>query len=278
MMQCIGASTSDSSEAMERSLSCRICKGQTADFAKATILGKYEIDYFRCATCGFIQTEKPYWLQEVYSEAINLSDVGLITRNIRLSRLTKTIICALFDPEGKYLDYGGGYGIFVRMMRDFGFDYYRYDKYCQNLFAKGFDVKEEEERGFTLVTAFELLEHLDDPVATFEKLARYSSNIFFTTELVPKSTPRPDQWWYYGLDHGQHISFYTLHSLHLLADRLSLNLYSNGLGCHLMTDRKISPRLFRLLCRDEVVSLSNWLYTRKSLLEEDFKRITGIGI
>ena len=163
------------------------------------------------------------------------------------------------------------------MMRDFGFDFYRYDKYCQNLFARGFDVTEEEKR-FTLVTAFELLEHLDNPVSVIEKLLQYSSSIFFTTELVPKSTPQPDQWWYYCLDHGQHISFYTLQSLQLLAERFSLNLYSNGSGYHLMTDRKISPLLFRLLCREEVVSLSNWLYTRKSLLDEDYKRITGIEI
>jgi len=259
-------------------MSCRICNGQTAIFSKATILGKYEIDYFRCIKCGFIQTEEPYWLQEVYSEAINLSDVGLITRNIRLSRQTKTLICALFEPDGKFLDYGGGYGMFVRMMRDFGFDCYRYDKYCDNLFARGFDVVEDGEKNFTLVTAFELLEHVVDPVPMFENLLRYSSSIFFTTELVPKSTPPPDQWWYYCLDHGQHISFYSLQSLQLLADKFSLNLYSNGLGYHLMTDRKISPFLFRLLCRDEIVSLSNWLYKRKSLMDEDYKRITGIII
>lgn len=277
MRQYINANTSVNSEAMEGYMSCKICDGQTVFFAKSTILGKYEIDYFRCSRCGFIQTEKPYWLGEVYAEAINLSDIGLLTRNVRLSRLTKTLICTLFDPEGKFLDYGGGYGVFVRMMRDLGFDYYRFDKYCQNLFAKGFDVTEEMEN-FTLITAFELFEHLVDPVSMVEELLQKSTTIFFTTELVPKSTPLPNQWWYYCLDHGQHISFYTLHSLRLLADRFSLNLYSNELGYHLMTDRKLSPFLFRLLCRDEVVGLSNLFYTRESLLDEDYKRITGVEI
>ena len=88
----------------------------------------------------------------------------------------------------------------------------------------------------------------------------------------------PDQWWYYCLDHGQHISFYTLNSLQVLADRYSLNLYSDKRGFHLMTNRKISTRLFRLLCRDGVVGLLNGHFTRKSLLDEDYKRITGIEI
>jgi methyltransferase family protein len=276
-MQIFGAASSVISETMEGSMSCKICNGQAVDFARATILKKYEIGYTRCSKCGFIQTEKPYWLPEVYAEAINLSDVGLITRNIQLSRMTKALICALFDHNGTFLDYGGGYGMFVRMMRDLGLDYYRYDRYCNNLFAKGFDVSEEEERRFTLVTAFELFEHIEDPVPMFERLLQYSANIFFTTELVPKSAPRPDQWWYYCLDHGQHISFYTLDSLQLLAERFSLNLYSNG-SYHLMTKRKLSPFLYRLLCRGEVVSLLNWLYTKKSLLDEDYKRITGMEI
>ncbi len=40
------------------------------------------------------------------------------------------------DP---FLDYAGGYGVFTRLMRDIGFDFYWHDPYTQNLFANGFE-------------------------------------------------------------------------------------------------------------------------------------------
>ena len=45
-----------------------------------------------------------------------------------------------FKSNGSIVDYGGGYGLLVRLMRNSGFDFYRYDPYCANFFAKGFEV------------------------------------------------------------------------------------------------------------------------------------------
>ena len=70
-----------------------------------------------------------------------------------------------FDPKAKFLDYGGGYGMLVRLMRNYGFDFYYFDKYCQNLFANGFDLKDSACSRFELLTAFELFEHFSEPVS-----------------------------------------------------------------------------------------------------------------
>ena len=115
---------------------CKICEQETERIFKLKVLNKYDVAYFQCKNCGFIQTERPFWLKEAYSEAVSALDTGVISRNLALVDLTTKIIYKSYDFSEKFLDYGGGYGIFVRLMRDRGFDFYRYDKHCSNLFAK----------------------------------------------------------------------------------------------------------------------------------------------
>jgi len=37
------------------------------------------------------------------------------------------------NPDGIFLDYAAGYGLFVRLMRDAGYNFRWSDLYCQNL-------------------------------------------------------------------------------------------------------------------------------------------------
>jgi len=41
------------------------------------------------------------------------------------------------NPDGIFLDYAAGYGLFVRLMRDAGYNFRWSDLYCQNLFVRG---------------------------------------------------------------------------------------------------------------------------------------------
>ncbi len=224
---------------------CKICETQSDPFGRAVALGKYNVQYFRCATCGFIETEHPYWLQEAYGDAIAFSDLGLIGRNVRFAPKVQVLIRLLSKPSGKFVDYGGGYGIFTRLMRDAGFDFYRQDRYCRNLFAAGFDA-EQGSCDYDLLTAFEVFEHLVDPVAELSEMLKLSRTVLFSTLLVPRDKPpQPNSWWYYALETGQHVAFYTRESLALLASRFGLRFFSMG-GFHLMTDQQIHPLLYRL--------------------------------
>src|SRR5437764_1504467 len=104
---------------------CNICEHDSRPFATAKLLHQYDVQYYRCVECGFVQTETPYWIDEAYTDPINESDVGLVSRNISFSRVTSFVISAFFDADARFMDYGGGYGLFVRLMRDMGFDFYR---------------------------------------------------------------------------------------------------------------------------------------------------------
>jgi hypothetical protein len=255
-------------------LKCKICGSLSHNFGRSRVLNKYNVDYYQCSQCGFVFTEEPYWLEEAYDSAINESDIGLISRNLSLSKLTKAMILFLFNQQSKFLDYGGGYGVFVRLMRDMGFDFYRYDQYCENLFAKSFDVDiQNNSERFEILTAYELFEHLVNPLDEIDKMLKLSNSIIFSTELLPLDNPRPNEWWYYGLDHGQHTSIYTFSSLKYIADKFDINVYTNGRSIHLLTRNKINPLLFKLLSRGKVSGLINVLCKREGLRQQDYQDV-----
>lgn len=246
-------------------MKCKICESDCRHFASAKVLGKYDIDYFQCSNCGFVQTEEPYWLDEAYSQPIASSDVGLAYRNLSFSQFTKNLLFNFFNHQENFLDYGGGYGLFVRLMRDAGFDFYWFDKFCQNLFAQGFEVDATKNNPFELVTAFEVLEHLVHPIGELEDILNCSKNILFSTELLPESNPKPDEWWYYVLHEGQHISIYTAKSLAIIATKFNLNLYSNGSSLHLLTEKELPDNVFEQLAKGELAAVN-----KVSLLQNDY--------
>ena len=228
-------------------------------------MGKYDVDYFQCSNCGFVQTEEPYWLEEAYSQPIASSDVGLAFRNLSFSQITQNLLFNFFNHQSRFLDYGGGYGLFVRLMRDGGFDFYWLDKFCQNIFAQGFEINAAANNQFELVTAFEVFEHLVHPMDELENLLKKSRNILLSTELLPESNPKPDEWWYYVLHEGQHVSLYTAKALSIIATKFNLNFYSNGSSLHLLTEKELPDDLFQQLAKGGLAAVN-----KASLLQNDF--------
>ena len=248
---------------------CRVCGSETRLFARGKVLRRHDAFYDRCVDCGFLQVRDVTWLDEAYGEAIASIDIGTIDRMIGCSCVTKTLLHAFFDVDGSFLDYGAGYGAFVRRMRDLGYRFHWYDKNCDNLFAKRHAASLEQHD--ELVTAFEVLEHIEDPYPELEAIARSTSALLFSTELLPQRPPALDAWPYYAAETGQHISFYTERSLEVLAERLGLHFTTNGKDLHLFSKRKVPPRAFRLLTRPRVAHFCNLFRNRGTLLYGDYQ-------
>lgn len=256
-------------------MKCKICGFSSNSFGDALILHKHRVCFFRCEKCDFIQTQDPFWLDESYSSIITKSDIGLVERNLTFAEKTRSLIVTCLDPNQSFVDYGGGYGLFTRLMRDKGFDFYHYDPFCHNLFATGFEAKNKNK--YSLATAWEVFEHVENPMKAIEDLLKFSHTIYFSTILIPDK-PRPlNEWWYYGLEHGQHISFYSLKTIKLICEIFNLSLlYSDG-NLHLISDEKINPLRLRI-CMDKKFSFIRELIKKPqsdSLLRSDFLIITG---
>jgi len=215
---------------------------------QSIILEKYTAHYDYCGSCGFLSAREPFWLDEAYDDAIAFSDTGLVERNISLARKLSAILYLVFNErrDGYFLDEAGGYGLLTRLMRDYGFDFYWEDKFCDNIFAKGFEEQ------FAIgecraVTAMEVMEHIEDPLSFVEDILNKtkSDTFIFTTVLFSGYPPAPGNWHYYSFETGQHISFYQKRTLAELSKRLDMKFYSSN-GIHIFTKRRISKLLLSL--------------------------------
>jgi hypothetical protein len=222
---------------------CPICLGVRTEAFRGRVLGRYDVTYLSCSSCGLVQTEEPYWLEEAYSKPIAALDTGILERTLVVGRA----LCALYGfvirPSGAVLDYAGGYGLLTRYLRDRGFDCYWTDPFTPNLLARGFEVRSAPTRVFDSVSAVEVIEHVMDPGALVDEVFdKYGARtLVLTTELAPADLTSTRDWWYVVPDTGQHISLYQRRTLEVLAETRSLRFHTRG-TIHLVTKERYGER------------------------------------
>lgn len=232
---------------------CPVCAGQRTEAFRHPILNKYPCAYFTCGQCGLLQTQEPFWLAEAYSSAIGRSDTGLLARNERAANMLTLLLPLISTRGGKFLDVAGGYGVLTRMMRDRGFDYFWSDKYCENIFASGFEDRPSNR--YDVITAFEVLEHVTDPVGFFEGLfARHDCRTIVFSTVLFDGAPPPEHWWYYAFDGGQHVSFYQRRTIDAIARHLGLKSYTSG-SVHILSERALPSLPLKLATNGVLASL-----------------------
>jgi len=247
---------------------CKICNAPVEKiFSTDKILNKYEADYLRCTDCGFIFIDNPFWLQEVYEHsAISEFDIGQLKRSEKFANILAKLIRKHFKLNSKFLDYGAGYGIFVRMMRDRGYDFLWYDKYSENIFAKNtIWYPKNDAIKFELISLIEVLEHIDNPLALFNETLKFADSLFITTEIIPnRNFIETDNWHYFAPLAGQHISFYSIKSLEKLAQSVNKYFYTDNKQVHLLTNQKINNKVLQRnkLKRFLITKIENYLTSK----------------
>ena len=214
---------------------CRVCARPSRFIQSQTILG-YNVNYFDCPHCAYIQTEYPHWLAQAHENPINHSDTGIMMRNLENARKVAMTLLSLGKLHGTVVDHAGGYGILVRLLRDAGIDAFWSDKYCENILARGFETNGGP---CDLATAFEVFEHLVDPLAELRKMLADASAVLLSTELVATAAPMNPDWWYLGRDHGQHIGFFRTTTFEYMARTLGCHYRTTGRSTHLFSTRPV---------------------------------------
>lgn len=272
-------------------MKCKICLSESNYIFNKKILQKHEVSYYQCSNCKFIQTDPHNWLDEAYNNvAIDGLDTGIVSRNLKLARVSEQLINIKYSTASSFIDYGGGTGLFVRLMRDKGYNFYRQDIYCKNIFAKYFDINDIEGNSvFDLLTAFEVFEHLVSPIEEIEKMFTLSDSIFFTTEIQPQSDI--EDWWYFVPESGQHISFYAIKSFNEICKQFNCFFFTNGSTTHMLTKSKfiVNNHEFNRIVNLQIplykrainklmyiLNRENHEYKTNSLIEDDFNYVKSI--
>ncbi|MDJ0689875.1 MAG: methyltransferase domain-containing protein [Xenococcaceae cyanobacterium MO_188.B32] len=254
-------------------ITCRLCEGKAVYLFSKKLLQKYEVAFFRCHQCKSLQTEAPYWLDEAYAGLRSIPDIAAVERVQKL-QLIVYFVAKIFglSPNDKILDWGGGDGLLVRMLRDLGLDAYLLDKYITNRYAVGFEDRLSQH--YKMITCFETWEHFSNPKIEIEKQFQRQPEIIFLSTSIYKS--QGINWNYLTPLSGRHVFFYSKTAMEWIAHQfgyefLNYNNFSIFYKSHLtpkpqwflkivLSGRR--PLLLRILLR---------LIPRKSLIGNDRK-------
>lgn len=227
---------------------CPICGVESKYIFQGKVLAKYKAEYYQCPVCGFVFIDSPFWTEEAYNSPITVLDTGIINRNVTMAQNVTILLKILFGKKKiKCLDFGGGYGIFTRMMRDQGYNFGWYDKYSDCLVARGYESSINKK--YDCVTAFEVFEHLTEPSSDIKTMIGMADTIIFSTELYDKGFryPNLEEWWYYLPEAGQHVSFYSKKTLEMIAKKNGINYFMINNGLHVMSKYDFSSKM--KICR-----------------------------
>ncbi len=263
---------------MSASMPCRLCDEPTAKLFEHRVLGRITVGYHQCGTCGLTQTDEPTWLDEAYAggHALHPADTGVMARNLAARRIVATFLHLNGVRDEPCLDYASGYGIFVRLMRDAGFEFFGWDPMAENLLARGFEWRESHGRP-RAVTAFEVLEHWVRPLDEFRALAnRQADWIVTSTELHPGPAPLPD-WLYLSPETGQHVSFYRAETLQRLGEACGYPHVISGPFVQVFARRPFSGWTWTVASRLSALVFPWVRRMRRSLTIEDSVRMRGAG-
>ncbi|MFM0734117.1 class I SAM-dependent methyltransferase [Paraburkholderia sediminicola] len=191
------------------------------------------IYYHRCDRCGLIFTrafdrwQKSAYLKHIYNEHYEVVDPDYVDARATAN----AVMVADFIAKGnalRCLDYGGGNGTLSGLLRGRDLDAHSWDPMAE-------DATEPPLGSFDLVTAFEVLEHTPEPLATVEQALgalRQRGVMLFSTMTMDDLPPRAMDHWYIAPRNG-HITIHTAPSLQTLFATFGYRVHHFNKNLHL---------------------------------------------
>src|ERR1700733_931512 len=223
---------------------CKICSGVAqlygvVDFHKGhdkLPVSAVPIYYRRCVACDFLFTDAfDCWSDEqfkahIYNDEYLELDLDYNGPRPHANADVVARLWGKYKTETRVLDFGGGN-----------------DMFCARLRANGFPVAvtydpmvsahaRPPEGKFDLVTCFETLEHVPDPVATVALMAKFVAEpglILYSTVVQPADFSNQRLAWWYVAPRNGHISLFSKRALAALWGQHGYKTFSFTDGIHL---------------------------------------------
>ena len=206
------------------------------------------IYYRRCAACGFLFTDVfDGWDHDAFKRCIYNEGYGVVDPQYQSARPRSNaeVVARLWGAlkaKTRVLDYGGGNDTFCATLRGSGFAAATtYDPMTPE-FARPPDGK------FDLVTCFETLEHLPDPLGGFAALVEHVAEpglVLYSTYAQPADFNQYGMSWWYIAPRNGHISIFSRQALRLAWARHGYKTVSFNDNVHLAF-RTLPPALAHL--------------------------------
>ena len=232
-------------------LVCSICGGacshldvvdfnKSCDEASAKILGLsgIPVSYALCGRCGFcFAPELSAWTldefeRRVYNDEYVLVDPDYVEKRPRGNAAGLTAMFPSLPAAVRHLDYGGGNGLLVKLLREAKWDSTSYDPFVDR------EVRIDQLGKFDLITAFEVFEHVPDVrqlMSNLRSLLAPNGLVLFSTLLSDGNVlPRQKIDWWYASPRNGHISLFSKVSLATLAHVDGLNFASFSEALHIL--------------------------------------------
>jgi hypothetical protein len=268
-------------------LICPNCNSKSIKKIRKVYVTEEKIQTYlcHCNNCDYLYLENQDWLEIAYRNKF-YGDTGYVYRNYNLVK--KSLI--LFRIWGlitrkkipKACDIGAGIGMYARLMRDNGYNFYGSDHYSEMLLIRPF-VKDND--NYPIKTSFEVIEHLTSfPDFLKEKIKKVDL-FLFSTELRQVGHIPDNSWWYYSFQIGQHIGFHSKKSLKKafeISGFESKNLISYGSSLHAFANTrewlfslKLSHLIWKLFSISEKINkiINKIIFKEKSLMLDDYSYI-----
>jgi SAM-dependent methyltransferase len=192
--------------------------------------------YRRCAMCGFLFTDAfDDWSEDqfkthIYNDGYHAFDPDYQTSRPNNNAGLVANFWAAHKAGMRVLDFGGGNDVFCSVLRASGFrEAVTYDPMVP-------EHSSRPDGKFDLVTCFETLEHLPDPVDGIARIvdcvAEPGAVFYSTLTQPPDFDQRGVSWWYVGPRNG-HISIFTKQALALAWARHGFTTVALNEGIHL---------------------------------------------
>ncbi|WP_020409971.1 class I SAM-dependent methyltransferase [Hahella ganghwensis] len=187
------------------------------------------VEYYRCQRCGYMftpffdQWEHHDFQQRIYNQDYLLADPPFAGERPERLAAYLTDLLGTDYRHISMLDYGGGEGLLEQYLNRQGISHCTtYDPYhhTNSLPPEG---------KFSLVTAFEVVEHVQDQYQLFRELCSLTENdgvLLFSTLLQPENIDRVGTDWWYVCPRNGHMAFHTQESLKWVLKEFSFCLQS----------------------------------------------------